>query len=245
MFFKKKEKIAFYNTLPGVEKTMPLISASNFIPDWKKAAAKEFSTEKSNLGIQIHSVSNCPGLNMFQSQGWIIRTWQDIFIESNHDNLNWRTPIDQKGIDGTDYIEFHPSEFLNNFIDIPENSIRSILKINTGWKAIIPKDLILHQLPIFYSNDQRFTALPGSYSSDYGIANLIIPIIWNVKNSQTVIEAGTPIAHLMLAPKKKYDYEILSEIPLHLQHESYIMMNNKFVRNYNTIKKYFSKSHNE
>jgi hypothetical protein len=82
---------------------MPILSADKIVHNWKQEAAREFKNQKNNLGHIIHSISNCPGINSLQSQGYVVRAWQDIYINagSPHDKIQWRTPIDQQKINGS------------------------------------------------------------------------------------------------------------------------------------------------
>jgi hypothetical protein len=63
-----RQKIVFYPTIPGIDKTMPILSADKIIHNWKQEAAREFKNQKNNLGHTIHSISNCPGINTLSKQ---------------------------------------------------------------------------------------------------------------------------------------------------------------------------------
>lgn len=58
-----------------------------------------------------------------------------------------------------------------------------------------------------YSDDNRFTTMPGFYAREYGVAQMNVQLKWHVLNGETLIKAGTPIAHYMLVPKDQYDME--------------------------------------
>lgn len=241
--FNKKNQLKFFNIIPGVEKFMPIIPAKNLSHEWKKQAAKKFNILKEkpeNVGVSLGGVARCPGINLIQSQGWIIRYWQDLLIDTSEENtLVWKTPIDQKELCKENTIEFHSSSMLEDFVDPPPNSLNTILKLCTGWRVDIPKNHILMILPVFYSNDNRFSILPGSLTSDFGISQLNLQLYWNVFGKKEIIKKGTPLAQCILIPRKEYDYEISSKIHDSRLDEQNFVLGSSFLRNYKIIKDYY------
>ena len=43
------QKIIFYPTIPGIDKTMPILSADKIVHNWKQEAAREFKNQKNIL----------------------------------------------------------------------------------------------------------------------------------------------------------------------------------------------------
>jgi hypothetical protein len=236
MFFNSK-KIRFFPTISGLENTMPVIEKTGTNKsNWKKRASSDFIEKHLNL-----SVSRCLGINLFDSQGWIIRSWQDIIIETNGDgeSFSWETPIDQKLLNNEDYVSSHNKEFFSDYFqEWPENTLKTIIKLNTSWRCVIPKNYLLLQLPIFYSDQTNFTALPGCYSSEYGIANLNIPVYWYRLNHRIHIPAGTPLANYILLKQEKINC-IIDQKDEKLDNVNLIVSSNKFKRNYQEIKNFW------
>ena len=239
-WFKKKVSLQFFNTMQGVEVSMPVIPANQLQYEWKKNAAKEYSELKNKTpGNFVASSSNCPGINLFHNQGWIIRAWQDIFIEaSDKNNFMWNTPISQKDFSGEETISVHGHDRIKHFNNWPEFAYNGFIKINTGWKCVVPKGFVLYQLPAFYCDEDRFMAVPGCYSPDYGLAEINVPFYWYKMGAPCVIKAGTPLVHLILVPEEKYNFSITKpdHEKLRLQH---LIFYNAFVRNYKDIKNFF------
>lgn len=240
MFFKKKNKIRFYCNIDGIDKIMPIIPISEMTFDWKKKSAKEYKPSKCPLGTKPRTVSRCIGINTLHKQGWVIRTWQDIVIETNGDGISfkWITPMDQKQFNGQDNISFHDTEHFKHMKNWNEGSLKTIIKINTGWRCDIPKGYILYQFPVFYDDVSCFTTMAGCYSPDYGPAQLNVPIKWNVLNGKTLIPAGTPIAHLILSKQESIDYEIVKPDKEKMK-ISNMVSGRKFIENYNDIKNFW------
>lgn len=241
MFFNKTPKLKFYCTIPGVEKTMPIMLTRKLAFEWKTKSAKDFNNNKINpINDIVQSISNCPGINLLHTQGWIIRTWQDIVINVDIDGVvSWQTPIDQKLLSGEDYVSFHRSSHFKNFENWPLHTLRTSIKIQTGWRCIIPDGYLLYQLPVFYYDDNRFTTNAGCYSNEMSVADLTVPVYWHITNGNILIKAGTPIAQLLLVPKEQIDFEII-EVPEHLEQVNHIVKNNTFITDYKSIKDFFS-----
>lgn len=245
MFFKKS--IKFNCLIPGVEKLMPIIPAKEYKHDWVRRAAKELSDIKKSPEYGMHKhihTARCPGIFTLQRHGWILRTWQDITIETNGDSVtfNWTSPIDQKSLAGGiafEAVAGHPPNQLRNYMENwPEHTLQTVVKINTPWRCMVPKGYNLLEIPVAYLDESRFTTLSGYFSHGYGPAPLNPQLFWHVLNGKTLIKAGTPIAQYLLVPKEQMEMEIESSQStdqelLNLTH------NHRFVRSYSEIKKLF------
>jgi len=198
-----KKKLIFYSTIEGIEKTMPIISSKEYKHQWIQKAKTNY--KESNNGNH-RSVVNCPGIFKIKNEGWLIRTWQDIELYINENLYEWKTPLNQKELSShfkIDQINHHDEHMLyDNFENWPKNTFSKIIKINTPWTVDVPKGYILHQIHPAYLDENRFTALPGSYTSDLGLSTLNVPVFWHSKNGRFLIKAGTPIAQLILTKKE-------------------------------------------
>ena len=75
--------IQFHNEIEGVNETMPIVSAKDLHYERKTKSAQEFKVNKEkSIGERLSSISRCPGIGLMQSKGWIIRSWQDVIIET-------------------------------------------------------------------------------------------------------------------------------------------------------------------
>ena len=204
------KKIQFLSAIPGVEKIMPIVPSNQITYNWKQVEAqryKEALLQSNDPSITQQSLLRCPGISSVTSLGWVIRTWQDVCIETNGDSssFKWSTPINQIELVGYDYIRPHTNLLYESKKESwPVNTLTNIIKFNTGWKVCIPKNHTLLQLPVQHGDDNRLTAISGSYSYDYRIAALDVPVYWHALNSKELIKAGTPIAHLILIPDHQY-----------------------------------------
>ena len=216
MMWKKKNKVIFYCSVDGVEKTMPIILAKDVKYEWIKRAVKSFTEKKLDISPttndgKIRHTSRCPGIFQIKSQGWIVRTWQDIELNINEPEYTWRTPLNQvklsNGISMDDVTHHSEMMLKQHFENWPKNSFSQIIKINTPWYVKVPKGYVLNQFHPSYLDEDRFTSLPGTYSPDYGMGTINVPMIWHSKQGKYLIKAGTPIAQLILSKKEDIDFE--------------------------------------
>jgi hypothetical protein len=213
MFFTKKApQIEFFSLIPEIETIAPIINASKVRPLLMQNSAEALSVEKKcpNYGKQKSTnTSKCSGIIDYYKHGWILTAWQDITIKTNGDgeSFEWMTPIDQSILTNGSvvgkYIDYHPKESYSNHVDDDPNTLKHILKINTSWRCKIPKGYYLFESDVPYSNEKRFNVASGFYDSDFGVGQMNVNIFWHLMNGETVIKAGTPIAHYMLIPKEK------------------------------------------
>ena len=92
-------------------------------------------------------------------------------------------------------------------------------------------------MPVVYSDENRFTTLPGFFSHEHGPAQLNVQVMWHVMEGKTLIKAGTPISQYILMPKAKYDTEIRSIKQANDYEFHNLILNNRFITNYAKMKK--------
>ena len=249
--FTKQPKLQFWSIIPGLDKVMPIIQAKELVHEWKKETAKEFQEmKKLRLGETLRTMSYCPGINTITKYGYIIRAYQDFYINpTGMDSFEWRTPIDQtkmtSGLSSVpqaneDYVGYHHADKFKHFKNWPNNTLRCLLKINTGWRVIVPKGYVLYQLPVFHNDENRFTAAGGAYTRDHGLAAINLPLFWHSIDRPEVVKAGTPLAHLILAPQIDYEFEMLDKPNHEFEQVFSLATENRFVRDYAKIKQFFN-----
>jgi hypothetical protein len=248
MFKWRKEKIVFETSIPGMDKLMPIIPAKDYKHPWVNRALDDLANIRKNPNYGMESMlhtAKCPGIFKVQRHGWIVRTWQDIVIETSGDGESflWSTPTNQIDLNKEDYISSHGSnqfhQYMNNW---PENCLKTIIKIHTGWRCVVPKGYYLMEMPVAYSDEKRFTTLPGFSGREMGPAHLNVQMMWHVLNGKTLIKAGTPIAQYMLVPKKELQMEMKTIGEPANIHDLFELSNaQRFVKNFNETKELFGK----
>lgn len=243
----KKPKIVFDCNIPGVEQIMPIIPARDLQHVWVTRARHELANickdPTWNMQRMIHT-ARCPGIFALQRHGWVMRTWQDFTIETygNDSEFNWATPIDQKlkYPEVGDYVGSHPEFQYARFMDTwRADSLKTLLKINSGWTCVVPKGYYLLELPVAHSGETRFTTVSGFFSREQGPAQMNPQFIWHVPTGKTLVRAGTPIAQYILVPKDKIDMQISVSKKLSEQELFLLVQEMKFAKNFGIVKRIF------
>lgn len=252
IFFKKEPKIEFFSLMPDVAKIAPIQPAANFRPELMQRAAEELSQKKKEPGygfFKLFNTAKCPGIYHYANYGWVMTTYQDIIIRTNGDgeSIEWESAMNHHSMDGGklvgNQIEFHPPFQYANYMGNMANTVKNVIKIATPWRCVVPKGYYLQEGHLPYSNERRFTTATGFFSQEYGVAQMNVQLFWHVMNGETVIKAGTPIAHYILIPKKQHKLEVraANDKDLEIERITQAEISRKFVSNRTESKCLFSK----
>jgi hypothetical protein len=240
------EKIIFRNEIEGVNELMPMIEAKHLKHMWVDRCRADLTKARQNpqFGMSLFThTARCPGIFSLQRTGWVLRTWQDITIETNGDgqSFQWRSAIDQTTISRNkiEAVGSHSKETLAGYMENwSPNSLQTIIKINSGWACKVPKGYSLMEMPIPYLDDSRFTTLHGFFPYEYGEAPMNPLLVWHKLNGKVLIKAGTPIAQYMLVANADFEIETTgADIDSFDLRTTSIQ--SRFVANYHELKKFF------
>lgn len=251
-FKKKQPTVVFEELLPGIKDTYPPIPAMKMERPWLNRMRDSYKQiPKPALSKTTH-VARCPGIHKAVGTGFIIRTWQDMVINTYNDgqDCEWDYVTDAVEIANRSYgpaayglqeLSVHPSEGLADYFnDWPEESCRFLFKYCPPWLAYIPKGYVGMMLPILYSNETRFEILPGAIEAALGpVHHLNVFMRWNVKEGKTLIPAGTPLYQLFVYKQENIKHEVIPhsmELP-HPINLAQIEKMSKYLVPYNMIRK--------
>jgi len=245
----RKPTIEFFYTIPSAEYIEPVIPAAKYKRSWFRRAAAKMMDEKKQPGFGSNfclSTTKCPAIPAIMSTGYVVRTWQDITIETNGDgrSVEWVSALDQKGLfmESSDAISFHTEEQLSMFMEnwpddqlkIPVKFCLPVrIKLKKGYKALI--------MPVAYDDENRFEAYSGIIDSTFPYAPLYINVKWRVLNGKSLIEAGTPLAQILVFRDEKITHKFNQANPVHI-HFYDALSNIKFVANYQTMRNWLTKA---
>lgn len=191
-------KIEFFSTIAGVTEMFPILPAKQVIPKWVSEARNDYmKSDKKNA-----HVFRCPGIIDLMSTGFIVSAWHDINIDITPEKINVSTPDEMLNrLSGKPPVNMQ--ERVAQFFPKRPWSQKHILKINTPWNVLAPKNLKFMFIPIPYSDYLDFEATPGildpSIASDINIQGYMNKTIGNI-----FIKAGTPICQLIPITEKSY-----------------------------------------
>lgn len=202
--------IEFYCLIPSVVDTMPIIPSREHRYAWYDLAVKDLKEQ----GQAIKSyTARCPGIIDINQQGWIQRTYQDIWIKTEPGNrrvIIGRESIDQRSLPMGDhmhsYVNFHGSASMAQYRGGHDYAMDTIIKIQSPWKVRVPDGYSLLSMPIPYPDDQRFTAAHGTIRGENW---LNVQLFWHATSGgEHYIPKGTPLQQYILIKDQDVKHHI-------------------------------------
>ncbi len=190
---EKKPKVRFFCLEPGVADAFPIVRSASVKRKWMSDTSQQ----------HVSSV-NCPGVNKVVSSGWLMLAPADFMITTNGDGIrfDWLEPYRfTKVTPGMDtYISSHTRDQTEIFLD-DEETLKTVVKIETPWRVEGDDDLLLLQVPVTYNNEDRFQAATGILDLKY--AHLMnVQLFWKKLDGSTLVKAGTPLCQYIPISRK-------------------------------------------
>lgn len=187
------KNIEFFSMIDGVAESFPIKKTQEVLPKWVyNAKADYMKSDKKDMHLY-----KCPGIFDMFTTGYVVTNWLDIEIKTN--DVGFSVTIPDPTIQellGKDIVQSQNHDGIAKFIPKRPWSVKSILKINTPWHVIVPKNVKLLMIPLPYPDTFEFESCIGmldpSISSEINIQGY-----WNVVNNSHILKAGTPLCHLI------------------------------------------------
>ena len=154
--WKRKNEIIFFHNEPSIIDLFPIIESKKLKLDWTNKVRQDFQNRKNSERdmIPIH-VSRCPGIFDLFKYGYTVTLHKDIVIKPKDGGFEWETfgdtcpyDIKQEHFPNHFSISIQKVDMGTDLIPRPPWAFDFILKINTGWHVVAPKDLKFIMLPI-------------------------------------------------------------------------------------------------
>lgn len=179
--------------IDGVAESFPIKKTQEVLPKWVyNAKADYMKSDKKDMHLY-----KCPGIFDMFTTGYVVTNWLDIEIKTN--DVGFSVTIPDPTIQellGKDIVQSQNHDNIAKFIPKRPWSVKSILKINTPWHVIVPKNVKLLMIPLPYPDTFEFESCIGmldpSISSEINIQGY-----WNVINNSHILKAGTPLCYLI------------------------------------------------
>lgn len=197
LFKIKKPYVRFYSIEPGVLELFPIIHSSQI--------KRKFTTDPTVEGEP--SSKFCPGIRKIVSTGWIVVAPADFIIKPSEDGLKfewlepWRFGSQANTLRGTTYISNHGPSQVIPLLDDQDNTLKSVVKVQTPWRVESSDDILLLQLPVTYNNESRFYSATGFLDTRFGY-NVNVQLFWRKLDGETLVRAGTPLCQLIPVSRK-------------------------------------------
>lgn len=214
-WFKRKELHIDAFTYPSKAfDFFPLKKANNFYPDWWKKLPKE------NLNGDFYpapTMKTCTGFIDHYQNGLIIQLWSDVAIELSEygkKTFKWQFADDRTVAESHNIVQYqgYLNEYSLNF---------SHLKIISPWYIYCKEDIpfLFLDVPWQKMNDD-YKIMLGTVDFKYQHSSNINLFLRHKEQKRTLlIEAGTPIAHIIPLTERKLivHHHLISEEEYYLK----------------------------
>jgi hypothetical protein len=209
LFTNKKPTVRFVNLVPGVKEAHPIAPAKEFIPAWMKKAAGAYKEQCKVLGegvaINNGSIINCIGLRKLFHTGYVVPAPFDFKIMPSDDKISfkWNSPIDPASFSDyihEEYISKHTEDQLAEFMPFREDTLKSLVKVQTFWRIRATEDIVFIQIPFPYSDHNNFSASHGIVDP-YDTPEVNVQLFWHNTKETVFVPAGTPLCQLIPVPR--------------------------------------------
>jgi len=217
--------IRFCNAMPGFAEAHPIMLARDYKRDWIEKNAKHlhaFQEELKKCPIDYYKemwqkysghIVRCPGIRAFMNSGYIIPSPCDIIIETNGDGNTFKAAdlAPQGGPRGAFKISTaHPREQFHDFTAVPDNTVKSVIKVITGWNVVPDERFVFLVTPPHYCNEHRFSG-PVGIQDPFSDTQINIFLYWHILKGRETIKAGTPLAQYIPIPREFVQPDIVCE----------------------------------
>lgn len=203
MIFKKKPpKIVFHTKEAFVAELHPIEPASSYFANTRKRLAKASSegAKKAHRPVNGSSAHLCSGLRNLLESCWVLRAPTDIAITTNGDgrSVEWEVPLVLDTSDNSVQF-FEPHQWAEIVPKFKLDTLKTLVKIHTGWSVDLPKNHSLMFLPVdIFGEENRFTPFSGPLQGGKAPVSLNPVLYWHIKDGAEIIKAGTPLCLLRL-----------------------------------------------
>jgi hypothetical protein len=216
--FKKKNRVRFYNTVPGFATANPVVYSQSLKRDWVKKNSKDMVEHNEHIQntskcpitkltqhLGVNFLVKCPGIRKYINAGFIVPLPFDLIIETNGDGENVMTIHPDVGASvynesANKLVDKHDRKLFHNYTQVPRSSLKTLLKINTCWNVVPDDNYVYLVTSVEYSNEDRFTVATGILDP-YINSNINVILYWHVLNGRETLSAGTPLVHLIPIPR--------------------------------------------
>jgi len=216
-----KKKLRFINPVPGIAEAYPVIKAKDFKREWveknNKDAQQHSQSLKTcpisrlkNLAQSVKFVSRCPGIRSFMNTGYIVTLPFDVVIETYGDGTKFVAEHFAPTLEHNLGLNGFAKESFHDYVNVPQNSLKTLIKIDTGWKVVPDSRFVFLCGPVHYSGESRFTTVTGILDP-YISCELNIAMYWHVLQGRETLKAGTPILQLIPIPRDLLQPEPISD----------------------------------
>ena len=205
-FWNRRNKIEFFHNEPSIIDNFPVMESKDLKLNWVKKTKQDFKNlveSGAETDRDFSHIVRCPGIFDLFKYGYIITLHKDVIIRPKENEFEWNTRLGNIDPLFENFKITGQSERNVILISKPPWAKNFIVKIDTGWNVVAPKNVKFLMLPIAYPDTFDFTATTGILNPAI-TTSINFQLFWNGVDRETIIKAGTPLGHLIPMSEKKY-----------------------------------------
>lgn len=192
-------QIKFYTEIEELEKTLPVVPASKFWPEWFK---NQRPIIEGNDKQYASTVRRCPAILDILSMGYIIPLWCDFKLARMGEDVGYMVP---SGVSETFQMTTHPTVQIDSY-PFDENTFKGSVKFYNPWEILTPKGYSVMVVNPYYHTHPNLKTLDGVIDTDVYHEAHINTFFTAPLNEEITFERGMPLAQII--PFKREDYKM-------------------------------------
>ena len=189
-------EVKFVSTVKGVPDMFPIKPMSEYKPDWVKKAREDY--KKLDKTRKLTHITLCPAIFELFKFGWYVPMWYDVYITTGKDKRGFSWRVADTGmtrLSEVNIIETH-TDRITKFIPKRKDRIDHIVKINTPYRIIAPKNIKFLFLPMPYPDHFDYECSSGLLDPAVN-SEVNVQLYWNIKEGDRFIKAGSPLMQIV------------------------------------------------
>jgi hypothetical protein len=192
---RRRPSIEFVTTQQHVAEMFPPVPAARCVPEWWKKTPGFVPEEKRSfphLRLRRDStIKSCPGIADYLALGYILPLWADVLISARDDGFDYELTCKSNEI-----AVFAPHTLGPAFPRRPGDHTY-VLKVTMPWKLRTPRGWSAMLLPPPYSEETRWSVMPGVVDSDR-LPTINFIAEWHMPLGHAeLLKAGLPLLHVI------------------------------------------------
>lgn len=194
--FKKKPDIRFYSIISAVKTLYPITTTKELKRGWIPSEKEDFKHRQSRCPLHAlgttFSINKCPAIHGIMNTGFVVYAPADFKVHTNGDESTILF-TNNNIFPHCEYVTTHNEEVAQWLMRNKPNYIfPKVVKVNTPWRVSTSRDVVFLQLPVYYNDESRFTAVSGIMDPMMS-HEINVQLFWHVGDGDVCIEAGTPL----------------------------------------------------
>lgn len=204
----KKDKVTFACTQSYFTKVWPPVYSKDLQRPFLKKCNEEYKRYINELKQtkcpfgKARNTARCNGIIDMISTGYIIRLHRDIRITTYGDGEKffWEKITCDLEPQTTPEVGWFAKDQYADHLNMPPNTLKSVLKINTPWVLYSDDYCFIQTHPSFFG-EHRFTVVEGVLDP-LKSREINVIMFWHVLDGVETLEAGTPLCQLIPIKRK-------------------------------------------